>query len=67
LITKVRWLVESANGRIKQWIFLDNIVTNKLVKYIDDFVKIVCGILSCFRSRTLSVDTASNELANEIL
>jgi hypothetical protein len=61
LITKVRWVVESANGRIKQWRFLD-----KLVKYIGDFVKIVCAILNCFRPRTLSIDTSSNEIANEI-
>ena len=62
LHTKVRWVVESANGRIKQWRFLD-----KLVKYIGDFVKIACAILNCFRPRTLSIDTASNEIANEIL
>jgi hypothetical protein len=31
LITKVRWVVESANGRIKQWRFLDKVVPNKLV------------------------------------
>ena len=67
LITKVRWVVESANGRIKQWRFLDKVVPNKLVKYISDFVKIVCAILNCFRPRTLSIDTASNEIANEIL
>ena len=62
MITKVRWVVVSANGRIKQWRFLD-----KLVKDIRDFVKIVCALLNCFRPRTLSIDTASNEIANEIL
>jgi hypothetical protein len=67
LITKVRWVVESANGRIKQWRFLDKVVPNKLVKYIGDFFKIVCAILNCFRPWTLSIDTASNEIANEIL
>ena len=35
LNTKVRWVVESANGRIKQWRFLD-----KLVKYIGDLSKL---------------------------
>jgi len=47
LITKVRWVIESANGRIKQWRFLNKVVPNKLVKYIGDFVKIVCAILNC--------------------
>jgi hypothetical protein len=67
LIIKVKWVVESANGRIKQWKFLDKGVPNKLVKYIGDFVKIVCPILNCFRPRTLSIDPASNEIANEII
>jgi hypothetical protein len=67
LITKVRLVVECANGRIMQWRFLDKVVPNKLVKYIGDFVKIVCAILNCFRPRTLSIDTSSNEIANEIL
>jgi hypothetical protein len=67
LITKVKWVVESANGRIKQWRFLDKVVPNKLVKYIGDSVNIVCAILNCFRPQTLSIDTASNELANEML
>jgi hypothetical protein len=62
LITKIRWVVESANGRIKQWRFLD-----KLVKYIGDFVKIVCEILNGFRPSTLSIDTASIGIENEIL
>ena len=40
LITKVRWVVERANGRIKQWRFLDKVVPNRLVKYIGDFAKL---------------------------
>jgi hypothetical protein len=67
LITKIRWVVESANGLIKQWRFLDKGVPNKLVKYIGDFVKIVCEILNGFRPSTLSIDTASIGIANEIL
>jgi hypothetical protein len=60
------WIVESANGCIKQWRFPYKVVPDKLVKYIGDFVKIVCAILNCFRPQTLSIDTASNEIANVI-
>ena len=66
LITKVRLVVESANGCIKQWRFPYKVVPDNLVKYIGDFVKIVCAILNCFRPQTLSIDTASNEIANVI-
>ena len=38
-----------------------------MVKYIGDFVKIVCEILNGFRPSTLSIDTASIGIANEIL
>jgi hypothetical protein len=58
---------ERVNGSIKQWRFLDKVVPNKLVKYIGDFVKIVCAILNCSRPQTLSIDTESNEIANEML
>lgn len=28
LVTKIRWVVEAANGRLKKWRFLDNVVCN---------------------------------------
>lgn len=31
LITKVRWVVESVNGRIKQWIMLNKVIPNTLI------------------------------------
>ncbi|XP_063448441.1 uncharacterized protein LOC134727973 [Mytilus trossulus] len=44
LVTKVRWEVESANARIKRWKYLSNVLPNKQVPYIGDYVCIVCGI-----------------------
>ena len=61
------WLQRSDGLLRGQWIFLNKVVPNKLVKYIGDFIKIVCAILNCFWPRALSIDTASNEIANEIV
>ncbi|XP_063418005.1 uncharacterized protein LOC134700555 [Mytilus trossulus] len=44
LVTKVRWVVESANARIKRWKYLSHVLPNKQVPYIGDYVCIVCGI-----------------------
>ena len=49
LVTKVRWIVESVNGRIKQWKFFDKVVPNTLIPSIGDLVRIVCSICNEFR------------------
>lgn len=61
LVTKVCWVVESANGRLKQWKFLDRVVSNHYVPYIGDFVRIVCSLINCFRVPLIS-DFAYDEL-----
>lgn len=48
LITKVRWVVESANGPMKQWKLLDHVVPNNLVPRIGDFTRIVCALYNKF-------------------
>ena len=44
LIFQVRWVVESANARIKRWKYLDQVLPTNQVPFIGDFVKIVCAI-----------------------
>ena len=47
--TKVRWVVESANGRIKRWKALDQVMPNSQIKWIGDYVRIACAICNKFR------------------
>ena len=49
LITKIRWVIESANGRVKQWRFFNNVVPNTMIKKIGDYFRIVCAMTSCYR------------------
>ena len=49
LVTKVRWVVESANGRIKQWRALSHVLPNSQVPFAGDYVRIVCSLCNAFR------------------
>lgn len=40
-VTKVHWVVEAANGQIKKWKFLDNVVCNSQIPHIRDFVSAI--------------------------
>lgn len=44
LFKQVRWVVESANGRIKRWKYLDRTVSNTQIPFIGDYVRIVAAI-----------------------
>lgn len=44
LVTKVRWLVESANARIQNWKYLQHVLPTNQTPYIGDYVSIVCSI-----------------------
>lgn len=67
MVTKVRWVVESANGRLKQWRLLDKVVPNKLLPQIGDFVRIVCALCNKFRPCLGSMDPESSEIATKML
>ena len=65
--TKVRWIVESINGRAKQWKIFDKIIHNTLIPLIGDYFSIVCAIINRFCS-TFVYDTSNDkETAEKIL
>ncbi|XP_069130365.1 uncharacterized protein [Argopecten irradians] len=49
LVTKIRWVVESVNSRIKQWKYLANIVPNTQIPYIGDYVRLICAICNKYK------------------
>ncbi|CAF4095453.1 unnamed protein product [Rotaria sordida] len=64
LTTKVRWIVESTNGRIKQWRIFDKVMYNTLIPSIGDFFSIVCAIINRFTSTFIS-DTSKDQVIAE--
>lgn len=49
LITKIRWVVESVNGRLKLWRYLANVVPNTQIPHIGDDIKLVAAICNKYK------------------
>ena len=58
--TKVRWIVESINGCIKQWKIFDKVMHNTLIPLISDYFSILCALINCFSSNFVH-DTSKDE------
>lgn len=67
LITIVRWMVKSANGRIKQWKLLGKTVPNTLVPAVGDFVRIVCALCNAYRDPLTPVNDQHSPLIEKML
>lgn len=49
LVTKIRWIVESVNGRLKQWRYLQNVVPNTQIPYIGEYVCLIVALCNKYR------------------
>jgi hypothetical protein len=47
-ITKVRWVVEAANRRIKQFKYFANTVQNSSLIYLESDLSIACALINCY-------------------
>lgn len=66
LITKIRWIVESINGRLKQWRFFDKVVSNHYIPHLGEFLRIIAAICNKYRSPPAS-SQCDIQLAEEML
>ncbi|XP_033725099.1 uncharacterized protein LOC117315068 [Pecten maximus] len=62
LVTKVRWIVESVNGRIKQWKYLSNIVPNSQIPFIGDYVRLVAALCNKYKRPLNSGDEEEDQI-----
>ena len=67
MTTKVRWVVEAANGRIKQWRFFDKVIPNTLLPLVRDYFSIICSLINRFSHVYVSDTSKDNKLAEKIL
>ena len=67
LVTKIRWVVEAANGRITKWLYLNNVVHNSQIPYIGDFVRIVCSMINKYRPPLKTCDSGDLSLGYKML
>lgn len=62
LVTKIRWVVESVNGRIKTWKYLNNIVPNSQIPHIEDDIKLISAICNKYMKPLVSTNEESETL-----
>ena len=48
-ITKIRWVVEAANRRLKQFKYFANTVQNKSLPYLESDLSIVCALINRYQ------------------
>ncbi|CAF1585446.1 unnamed protein product [Didymodactylos carnosus] len=66
-VTKIRWVIESANGRIKQWRLFDKVLPNSLLKTVGDLVAIVCALQNSYGAPFIQSMKKDKELAQKML
>ena len=66
-VTKVRWMIESANGRIKQWKAVSNRLQNVLIPSVRNFVRVVCALCNAFRPPLASSSNTDQVVAERML
>ncbi|CAF1406797.1 unnamed protein product [Didymodactylos carnosus] len=66
-ITKIRWVIESANGRVKKWQFFNKIIPNGMIEKTGDHFQIVCAMIKCHRLVFIQGTSHDNEIAEKML
>ena len=49
-VTKIRWVVEAANARIKQFKFLSNTVQSSSLPHLEEYVSFFCSLINQYQS-----------------
>ena len=49
-VTKIRWVVEAVNARIKQFKFFANTIQNSSLPYLEEYLLIICSIINRYQA-----------------
>ena len=66
-VTKIRWIIESANGRIKQWRIFDKVLPNSILKSVGDLLAIVCALQNAYGAPFIKSTLKDKMLAEKML
>ena len=66
-VTKIRWVIEAVNGRLKQYKYFGKIIPNTAIPYIHEYAQIVCAIINTFRPPFVQDTSNDNHIAQEML
>ena len=66
-ITKVRWVVEAANRRIKQYKYFSNTVQNSSLMYLEKDLSIVCALINCYQLPAATSKPEDEEMSQRMV
>ena len=66
-ITKVRWVVEAANRRIKQFKYFANTVQNSSLIYLEKDLSIVCALINCYQLPAATSKPEDEEMSKRMV
>ena len=66
-ISKIRWVVESANGRVKYFKWLNQIIQNTTISQIRDYLQIACILINAYRASAISSFSNHDQIAIKML
>ena len=49
-VTKVRWVVEAVNARMKQFKFFSNVIQNSSLPNLEQYLMIICAIINKYQT-----------------
>lgn len=65
-VTKIRWVVEAVNARIKQFIFFAHTIPNSSLLYLEEYLLIVCAIINRYKTPVKVNETNDVQLGEKM-
>ena len=66
-ISKIRWVVESANGRVKHFKLLNQTIQNSTIPQLRDYLQIACALVNAYRVPVISSFSNGDQTAAKML
>ncbi|CAF3598239.1 unnamed protein product [Rotaria sp. Silwood1] len=66
-ISKIRWVVKSANGRVKHSKWLNQTIQNSTIPQVRDYLQIACALINAYRAAAISSFSNDDQIAAKML
>ncbi|CAF3658792.1 unnamed protein product [Rotaria sp. Silwood1] len=65
--SKIRWVVESANGRVKHFKWFNQTIQNSTIPQVRDYLQIACALINAYRAAAISSFSNDDRIAAKML
>ncbi|CAF1656155.1 unnamed protein product [Adineta ricciae] len=55
-VAKVRWIIESVNGKIKQWRYFSQTIQNSSTPFVGGYLNIICALINAY-TKTSNIES----------